>query len=127
MTLERGCSLRRIRVRIELVPLEELARPQYGVGAHVEIEVLLDLGRRNVAIESRHLADELDLLGAELLVASAARLVVYRLGLDVLLEEGAYGLARHLDVVLERESDGDLLDATALLEAQIEYAILGEC
>lgn len=91
-------SLRLVRVRIELVPFEQLGRAQDRVRRHVQIEVFFDFWCRDVAVETRDLADQIDLFGREFFVATRTRLVVYRLGFDVLLEERRDRLARDLNL-----------------------------
>jgi len=125
LPLQRRRLLRVIRVRIYLVPLEELGRAQNRVRGHIEVEVLLDGARRNVPVESGHLADQLDLLLRQLALAACARLVVDGVGLQVLFEKGAHRLATHLDVVLLLQYVHDVNDPLVLLEPQLEDPVLG--
>lgn len=96
MPLQSGLSLGLVRVGIEFVPLEQLRGAENGVRGDVEIEILLDFRRGDVSVEPGDLADQVDLLGRELLVAARPRFVVDRFGLDVFFEEGGYGFARDL-------------------------------
>lgn len=126
MSLQGRLSFRLVRVRIELVPFEQLGRAQNRVRRDVQIEVFFDFRCRDVTVETRDLADQIDLLGREFFVAARTRLVVYRLRFDVLLEERRDRLARDFYIILGEKSLSDLFDSKALLKAQVEDAILGK-
>ena len=127
LPLQGGRLLRLIRIGIVLVPFEQLARTQNRVRRHIEIEVLFYFGRGDVAVEPRHLADELYLLGGEFFVAATARLVVYRLGVNVLFEKSAYRLARHFYVVFLQQRLRYMLYFAVQLKSQVDYSILSIC